>query len=219
MKQVSASILSANWLKLGEELKRAEEAGCDCIHVDITDGHFVSNLTMGMDITRAVCNFTGLRTDVHLMIEEPERFIDEFAAAGADAITVHLETVTHVHAILSQIRMHGVKAGVAINPTTSLTLLDDVLPFCDQVLIMSVNPGFGGQSFIPTALGRIERLRSVIASRDLRCDIQVDGGIKASNIGKVVAAGASMIVCGSAIFSDDMSVADAVLALRQGIEG
>jgi ribulose-phosphate 3-epimerase len=216
---IGPSILTADLLHLGDALTEAENAGIDYIHVDVMDGHYVPNITFGPVMVSTVRRGTQLPVDVHLMIDAPERFIDEFAAAGSDAITVHLEAVTHVHAVLSQIRAHGIRAGIAINPTTSLTLLDDVLPFCDQVLIMSVNPGFGGQSFIPTALGRIERLRDAIASRDLRCDIQVDGGIKASNIGKVVSAGATMIVAGSAVFSDDVSVADAVQALRQGVEG
>ncbi|MBX3069601.1 MAG: ribulose-phosphate 3-epimerase [Thermomicrobiales bacterium] len=216
---IGPSILTADLLHLGDALTEAENAGIDYVHVDVMDGHYVPNITFGPVMVSTVRRGTQLPVDVHLMIDAPERFIDEFAQAGSDAITVHLEAVTHVHAVLSQIRGHGIRAGIAINPTTSLTLLDDVLPFCDQVLIMSVNPGFGGQSFIPTALGRIERLRDAIASRDLRCDIQVDGGIKASNIGKVVSAGATMIVAGSAVFSDDVSVADAVQALRQGVEG
>lgn len=216
--RIGPSILTADLLRLGEAIADAETAGVDYIHVDVMDGHYVPNITFGPVMVRTVRRATELPVDVHLMIDAPERFISEFAEAGSDTITVHLEAVTHVHAVLTQIREHGVRRGIAINPTTSLGLLDDVLPFCEQVLLMSVNPGFGGQTFIPTALGRIDRLRQMIESRGLQCDIQVDGGIKASNIGRVVQAGATMIVAGSAVFSPDVPVDEAVRALRRGIQ-
>lgn len=215
--QIGPSILTADLLELGKEIARAEAAGVDFIHLDIMDGRYVPNITFGPVIVEAVRRATSLPLDVHLMIEEPEKFADAFVAAGADSITFHIEACRHAHAALTAIRSQGVRAGLALNPSTSLSSIEEILPSCDQVLLMTVNPGFGGQTFIPYMLGKIERLKSTIDARSLRCDIEVDGGIKASNIAKVVAAGVSMIVAGSAIFSDDLAVEDAVSALRQAI--
>lgn len=215
--QIGPSILTANLLELGAEIARAEEAGVDFIHLDIMDGHYVPNMTFGPLMVEAVRRATSLPVDVHLMIDAPQQFIDEFATAGADSMTVHVEASRHVHADLSAIRAHGVRAGLALNPTTPVSQIEEALPFCDQVLLMTVNPGFGGQSFIPTMLGKIGRLRAMISAINPRCVIEVDGGIKASNIGRVVDSGASMIVAGSAIFADDVPVAEAVRMLRDGI--
>lgn len=205
MKQVSASILSANWLKLGEELKRAEEAGCDCIHVDITDGHFVSNLTMGMDITRAVCNFTNLRTDVHLMIEEPGRFIQAFADTGADSITFHHEATAHPFELIREIKKHGKLAGVALDPATPVEAIEHYLDQVDLVLLVAVCVGFGGQKFIDAVDEKIRRLAKMRNDKDLHFEIQVDGGINTSNGAEKRALGVDNLVGGSMIFlSEDI---------------
>ena len=205
MKQVSASILSANWLKLGEELKRAEEAGCDCIHVDITDGHFVGNLTMGMDITRAVCNFTGLRTDVHLMIEEPGRFIAAFADTGADSITFHHEATAHPFELIREIKKHGKLAGVALDPATPVEAIEHYLDQVDLVLLVAVCVGFGGQKFIDVVDEKIKRLSKMRKDRDLHFEIQVDGGINTGNGAQKRALGVDNLVGGSMIFlSEDI---------------
>jgi len=205
MKQVSASILSANWLKLGEELKRAEEAGCDCIHVDITDGHFVSNLTMGMDITRAVCNFTGLRADVHLMIEEPGRFIQAFADTGADSITFHHEATAHPFELIREIKRHGKLAGVALDPATPVEAIEHYLDQVDLVLLVAVCVGFGGQKFIDAVDEKIKRLAKMRKDKDLHFEIQVDGGINTSNGAQKRALGVDNLVGGSMIFlSEDI---------------
>ena len=200
MKQVSASILSANWLELGEELKRAEEAGCDCIHVDITDGHFVGNLTMGMDITRAVCNFTNLRTDVHLMIEEPGRFIAAFADTGADSITFHHEATAHPFELIREIKKHGKLAGVALDPATPVEAIEHYLDQVDLVLLVAVCVGFGGQKFIDAVDEKIKRLAKMRSDKDLHFEIQVDGGINTSNGAEKRALGVDNLVGGSMIF-------------------
>ena len=200
MKQVSASILSANWLKLGEELKRAEEAGCDCIHVDITDGHFVSNLTMGIDITRAVCGATGLRTDVHLMIEEPGRFIQAFADAGADSITFHHEATAHPFELIREIKKHGKLAGVALDPATPVEAVEHYLDQLDLVLLVAVCVGFGGQKFIDAVDEKIKRLARMRKEMGLQFEIQVDGGINTGNGAAKRALGVDNLVGGSMIF-------------------
>lgn len=205
MKRVSASILSADWLRLGEELRRAEEAGCDCIHVDITDGHFVSNLTMGMDITRAVCGYTSLRTDVHLMIEEPGRFIAVFAQAGADSITFHHEATAHPIELIREIRKHGKLAGVSLDPATPVEMLEHYLDQVDLVLLVAVCVGFGGQKFIDAVDEKIKRLARMRKERNLQFEIQVDGGINTENGATKRALGVDNLVGGSMIFlSEDM---------------
>ncbi len=205
MKQVSASILSANWLRLGEELKRAEEAGCDCIHVDVTDGHFVSNLTMGMDITRAVCNFTGLRTDVHLMIEEPGRFIAAFADTGADSITFHHEATAHPFELIREIKKRGKLAGVALDPATPVEAIEHYLDQVDLVLLVAVCVGFGGQKFIDAVDEKIKRLAKMREDKDLHFEIQVDGGIHTGNGTEKRRLGVDNLVGGSMIFlSEDI---------------
>ena len=206
MKKVSASILSANWLKLGDELKRAEEAGCDCIHVDVTDGHFVSNLTMGMDITRAVCSATSLCTDVHLMIEEPGRFIAAFAEAGADSITFHHEATAHPIELIREIKKRDKRAGVALDPATPVELIEHYLDQVDLVLLVAVCVGFGGQKFIPAVDEKIKRLARMRAEKGLSFEIQVDGGINTENGAQKRALGVDNLVGGSMIFlSEDIS--------------
>jgi len=213
--KIAASILSADFARLGEQVKEAAGGGADWIHVDVMDGHFVPNMTVGPPIVAALRPVTDLPLDVHLMIERPELLIPEFARAGADCITVHVETCPHLHRTLQQIKELGVQAGVTLNPATPLTTLDEVLAEVDLVLIMSVNPGFGGQSYIPASTAKIARLRKMLDERGLKeVELQVDGGLKTGNVAEVVAAGASVLVIGSAIFNNHASVSANIAALR-----
>jgi ribulose-phosphate 3-epimerase len=193
---IAPSILSADFGRLAEEVGAAAKAGADLIHVDVMDGHFVPNLTIGPPVVRALRRATDLPLDVHLMIEEPERYLEDFAKAGANTITVHAEACRHLHGVLQRIRALSVRASVALNPATPLEAVRHVLPDLDMVLLMTVNPGFGGQAFIPSVLPKIRALRA--SAPEL--DIEVDGGIKADNVDQVVGAGANVIVSGSGIF-------------------
>jgi ribulose-phosphate 3-epimerase len=199
--KVAPSILSADFSRLGEEIRAVEAAGADIIHIDVMDGHFVPNITIGPLIVQAARKVTKLPLDVHLMIENPELYIADFAKAGADYLTVHAEAAYHLHRLVQSIREHkGVKAAVSLNPATPLEALDYVLSDLDMVLIMSVNPGFGGQAFIPSQLDKIRALRKRIDDRRLDLEIEVDGGIKTDNAAEVAAAGADILVAGSAVF-------------------
>jgi len=199
--KIAPSILSADFSRLGEEIRAVEAAGADIIHVDVMDGHFVPNITIGPLIVEAARRSTQLPLDVHLMITNPELYIADFAKAGADYITVHAETAIHLNRLIQQIREHkGVKAAVSLNPATPLTALDYALADVDMVLIMSVNPGFGGQAFIPSALDKIARLRKQIDERGLAAVIEVDGGVKPANAAEIIKAGADILVAGSAVF-------------------
>lgn len=215
--QIGPSILTASFAALGDAIREAEAAGVDFIHLDVMDGRFVPNITFGPVVVEAVRAITGLPLDVHLMIDEPERHIAAFAGAGADTIIVHVEASVHLHAVLQEIRSLGASPGVTLNPSTSLDAVREVLPIADQLLIMSVNPGFGGQTFIPTALDKIRRAREIINTINPSCQLQVDGGVKASNIARIAAAGATMVVAGSAIYSPAMPVREAVDELRAAI--
>ena len=199
-KLIAPSILSADFTRLGEEVQAVEAAGADWIHADVMDGHFVPNITFGPLVVAAVRKITRLPIDVHLMIESPDRYIQAFAEAGADWISVQVETCPHLNRAVQQIKEAGAKAGVVLNPSTPLSALDWVLEYTDYVLIMSVNPGFGGQAFIGNSLDKIRRLRRMIGDRGLPTRIEVDGGIKENNIAEVAAAGADVFVAGSAIF-------------------
>ncbi|HWR72577.1 MAG TPA: ribulose-phosphate 3-epimerase [Nitrospirota bacterium] len=213
--KVAPSILSADFSRLGEEIRAVEAAGADLIHVDVMDGHFVPNITIGPLVVEACRKVTKLPLDVHLMIENPERYIADFAKAGADYLTVHVETGYHLHRLVQNIREHkGVKAGISLNPATPIESVDYILGDIDMVLIMSVNPGFGGQAFIPSAFEKIKRLRGMIESRKLRVEIEVDGGVKPENAAQVSAAGADILVAGSAVFG-----AKDYKAAIQGIRG
>ncbi len=213
--KVAPSILSADFSRLGEEIRAVEGAGADIIHVDVMDGHFVPNITIGPLIVEAARRSTKLPLDVHLMITNPELYIADFAKAGADYITVHTETAFHLNRLVQSIREHkGVKAAVALNPATSLAVLDYVLADLDMVLIMSVNPGFGGQAFSPSALDKIVRLRKRIDELGITTEIEVDGGVKPGNAAEVIAAGADILVAGSAVFG----AKDYAAAIR-GIRG
>lgn len=200
MKLIAPSILSADFSRLGEEIRTVEAAGADWIHIDVMDGHFVPNITMGPLVVEAVRRVTKLPLDVHLMIETPDRYIADFARAGADLITVQVETCVHLHRSVQLIREAGVRPGVALNPATPLATIEWVLADVDFVLVMSVNPGFGGQQFIPSSLEKIAQLRMMIQTRGLSTLIQVDGGVNAGTITAVAAAGADVFVAGSAIF-------------------
>ncbi len=219
--KLAPSILSADFARLGEQVQEAAEAGAEYVHIDVMDGHFVPNLTMGPVVVQALrplADAFQLVLDVHLMIEHPERLLPAFARAGADILTVHVETCPHLHRTVQQIRELGVKPGVSLNPATPLVMLEEILPFVDQILIMSVNPGFGGQSYIETSTEKIARLRRLLHARGLKqVDIEVDGGIKPSNARKVVNAGANILVAGSAIFNDKRPVADNIAAFRQAL--
>jgi ribulose-phosphate 3-epimerase len=220
MIQIAASILSADFCRLGEQVAAAEAAGADWIHCDVMDGRFVPNITIGPLVVSAVRRATLLPIDVHLMIERPERYIAEFARAGASSLTVHVETCPHLHRTIQQIRETGARASVTVNPATPLDTLDEILPYVDMVLLMTVNPGFGGQSFIETMCAKIGRLRKEVVERDLQIDIEVDGGINEQTVGCVVQAGANVLVAGSAIFGSSGrfrgagEIAAAVQALR-----
>ena len=208
------SILSADFARLGEQVREAEAAGVDYIHVDVMDGHFVPNITIGPLVVRALRPVTDLPLDVHLMIEQPERYLADFAEAGANILTVHVETCPHLHRTVQQIKELGVKAGVTLNPATPLSTLEEILPDVDLVLIMSVNPGFGGQSYIPGSTSKIARLRSMLDAIGSKAEIEVDGGINTSTIREVADAGATVMVAGSAIFNKKASVAENVQQLR-----
>ncbi|AMV71051.1 ribulose-phosphate 3-epimerase [Desulfuromonas carbonis] len=200
MIKIAPSILSADFARLGEEVRAI--ASADYVHVDVMDGHFVPNLTIGPPVVAALRKVTDLPLDIHLMIENPDRYIADFAAAGADIITVHQEAAVHLHRTVQLIKGLGKKAGVSINPATPVAALEVILDEVDLVLVMSVNPGFGGQSFIPAALTKIDQLRREIDRRGLRVELEVDGGVKTDNIGLIARAGADVFVAGSAVFGN-----------------
>jgi ribulose-phosphate 3-epimerase len=198
--KIAPSILSADFSRLGEEVRAVEAAGADWVHVDVMDGRFVPNITLGPVVVEAVKKVTSLPLDVHLMIVEPEKYVEAFAKAGADVLTVHVEACMHLHRVVQQIRAAGARPAVVLNPATPLAALEDILPDVDMVLLMSVNPGFGGQSFIPQVMDKVRRLKAMVDARGLDVDIQVDGGIHAGNAREVVAAGANVLVAGNAVF-------------------
>lgn len=201
MVEIAPSILSADFARLAEEIKTVERAGASVLHVDVMDGRFVPNITIGLPVVKAISRATQLPIDAHLMIVEPGRYAEQFVAAGAQMVSIHVEADPHAHRTLTAIRNAGAQAGIAINPATSLAALEEVIRFADYVLLMSVNPGFGGQKFIPETLDRLRRLRKMIDERALGTRIEIDGGIDRDNIAEVVAAGAEIIVAGSAIFA------------------
>jgi ribulose-phosphate 3-epimerase len=219
--EIAASILSADFGHLADQVLEAVQAGVDRIHVDVMDGHFVPNLTIGplvVEALRGITHQVQIPLDVHLMIERPELLIPAFAQAGADYLTVHVETCPHLHRTIQMIRELGVVPGVTLNPATPLSSLEEILPEVEQVLIMSVNPGFGGQAYIPASTSRINRLRRMLNERGLeRVAIEVDGGIKVDNAYQVVAAGANILVVGSGIYNSTSSVEDNVAALQRAI--
>jgi ribulose-phosphate 3-epimerase len=215
--RIAPSILSADFGRLAAEVRAVEQAGADWIHVDVMDGHFVPNLTIGPVVVQAVRAATRLPLDVHLMIEEPERYVDAYAAAGANTLGVHVETCPHLHRTLAQIREAGARASVVLNPATPAQAIEPVLEDVDQVLVMTVNPGFGGQKFIESMLGKIAWLRRALDERDLDVDLEVDGGIGPGTAGRAARAGANVFVAGTAIFGAP-DYAEAIAALRQEID-
>ncbi len=218
MKKIAPSILSADFTRLGEEIKAVEKAGADYIHIDVMDGHFVPNITVGPMIVTAARQATDLPLDVHLMIEDPDMYIDDFVKAGSDLITVHVETATHLHRLLGVIRDAGVKAGVALNPATPLSSIEYVLKNLDMALLMTVNPGFAAQSFIPEVLPKIRELKKIIAQKGIEVDIELDGGINVKNIGQAAQVGANVFVAGSAIFGS-RNYSETISMMRKNIGG
>lgn len=197
---IAPSILSADFARLGEEITAVAKGGADVIHIDVMDGHFVPNITIGPLVVKAVRRITDLPLDVHLMIENADAYLDDFAKAGADWITVHVETGYHLHRTIHRIKELGKKAGAVLNPATPLTSLEEILPDLDLVMLMTVNPGFGGQSFIESSLAKIKQLKKMIDDRGLSVGIEVDGGVSPKTIGPIAAAGANIFVAGSAVF-------------------
>lgn len=218
MKMIAPSILSADFTCLGQEIQAVEKAGADWIHVDVMDGHFVPNITMGPLVVEAVRRSTKLPVDVHLMIENPDAYIQDFAAAGADYISVQVEVCPHLHRTIGMIRECGAKAGAVLNPATPLAALDYVLDELDFVLVMSVNPGFGGQKFIPASIDKIKRIKDAIRAKGLATLVEVDGGVNSATIAAVDQAGADVFVAGSAVFNAD-DYRQAIDALRSKLGG
>jgi ribulose-phosphate 3-epimerase len=215
--KIAPSILSADFAALGEAIRAAERGGADLIHVDVMDGHFVPNITIGAPVVRSISKVASLPLDVHLMIEEPDRYIDEFAAAGASMISVHAEVLPHLHRTLHYIKALGVKAGVAVNPSTPVSALEEIAGDVDFVLVMSVNPGFGGQTFIPRSPSKVQAVRKLLDASGNDATIEVDGGVDLTTAATVVAAGARILVAGNAIFGSP-DPTEATRALRRAAE-
>ncbi len=218
MIKLAPSILSADFSQLLQEVKKVEAAGCELLHIDVMDGHFVPNITIGPLVVNSLKGKTNMILDVHLMIESPDQYISEFIKAGADIISVHAEACRHLHRTIQLIKQLGAKACVSLNPATPLNAIEHVLADLDMVLLMTVNPGFGGQQFIASSIEKIKKLKAMIDTRGLKIDIQVDGGIKADNIHLVTEAGANIIVAGSAIFNSN-NIEETVTLMRRNAEG
>ena len=215
--KIAPSILSADFARLGEQVAEVTKAGADYIHVDVMDGHFVPQITIGAPVVAAIRSWTNLPLDIHLMIEAPERQIKQFADAGADIITVHIEACPHIHRVVQTIKESGVKAGVSLNPGTPINTLSDILPSLDLALVMTVNPGFGGQTFIDDMLGKIARLRAELDRKGLTAELEVDGGINAQIAPRVTQAGARVLVAGSAVFGSGQTVKEALGKIRTNL--
>ncbi|MBM3156543.1 MAG: ribulose-phosphate 3-epimerase [Chloroflexi bacterium] len=215
--KLAPSILSADFGRLGEQVVEAAKAGADYIHVDVMDGHFVPNITIGPTVVAAIRPHTNLPLDVHLMIESPEKYILQFAQAGSNIITVHVEACNHLHRVIESIKELKCKAGVSLNPSTPLSAVDEILPYVDLVLVMSVNPGFGGQQFIESSVDKIARLRRRLDELKLPAELEVDGGINAEIAPRVVKAGAQVLVAGAAVFNKKESVAQSIGKIRESL--
>lgn len=215
---IAPSILAADFACLAREIESVEKGGADLLHLDVMDGHFVPNITIGPPVVTSIRKITNLPLDVHLMIEDPAKYVDEFIKAGANWISIHAEADVHMHRTIQHIQGQGVRAGVAVNPATPISVLEEVMPDLDYVLVMSVNPGFGGQQFIPSALHKIRKLREGITFNNYRARIEVDGGIDLGNLHEVLAAGAEVIVAGSAIFKSRTNALDAVREMKEIVD-
>ncbi len=215
--KLAPSILSADFARLGEQVTEATKAGADYIHVDVMDGHFVPNITIGAPVMAAIRSSTNLPLDVHLMVEAPEQQINQFAKAGADIITVQIEASPHIHRTVQTIKGLGIKAGVALNPGTPIEMLNEIVNSLDLVLVMTVNPGFGGQTFIESMLDKIARVRAELDRRGLAAELEVDGGINAKIAPRVVQAGAKVLVAGAAVFNSEQTVAEALAKIRASL--
>ncbi len=214
---IAASILAADPLELGKALRESQEAGADWIHVDVMDGHFVPNINMGPRTVEACKRGTDLPIDVHLMIENPDAYIPQFTHAGADSITVHVETCTHLHRTISALHEAGVRAGVALNPATSVSTIEEIVGLCDIILVMTVNPGFGGQSFIKSTLEKVKRIKEMAKMAGLNLQIEVDGGIDLDTAPQAVSAGADVLVAGSSIFKHPAGITEGLRAIRASL--
>ncbi len=213
--KIAPSILSADFSRLGEQVAEAEAGGADYIHVDVMDGHFVPNLTIGPPVVQAIKRRTDLPLDVHMMVSNPQDLISDVAAAGADIITVHVEAATHLHRLVQQVKGLGVRAGVAVNPATPVSDIEEILPDADLVLVMTVNPGFGGQDFIGGMVDKVAKVRAMLDEQGLTAELEVDGGIGPDSALTVVEAGATVLVAGSAVYASETNVADAIARIRR----
>ncbi|MBD3160859.1 MAG: ribulose-phosphate 3-epimerase [Candidatus Eisenbacteria bacterium] len=218
MIQISPSILAADFTRLGDQIREAEEAGAQRFHVDVMDGRFVPNISLGVPVLASIRKATRLPLEAHLMIVEPERYVGPFVEAGADTVLVHAENAPHLHRTIQQIRAAGARPGVVVNPSTPAESLSEILPDCDQVLVMTVNPGFGGQSFLRSVLPKLRRVAALIGQQKPGCDLEVDGGIDETTAPDVVRAGAGVLVAGSAIFGSEKGIAAAIRDLRAAAE-
>jgi ribulose-phosphate 3-epimerase len=215
--KLAPSILSADFARLGEQVAEVTKAGADYIHIDVMDGHFVPNITIGAPVIASLRPWTHLPLDVHLMIEQPERYISDFANSGADIISVHIEACPHIHRTLQLIKEFKIKTGIALNPATPLSSIEELIPHVDLITIMSVNPGFGGQAFIPETLEKVSRLRRMLDERGLSAELEVDGGITVENTPKVVKAGASVLAIGSSVFNAKEGIIQALQKIRSAL--
>lgn len=215
--KLAPSVLSADFARLGEQVAEATKAGADYIHIDVMDGHFVPNITIGAPVVASLRSWTHLPLDVHLMIEQPERYVSSFATSGANIITVHAEACVHLHRAIQMVKESGAKAGVALNPASSLNLIEEIIPYVDLVLIMTVNPGFGGQTFIPEMLQKIRRLRKILDDRGLNAELEVDGGVTAENASKIVKAGAKVLAVGASVYSAREGISQALEKIRRAV--